>query len=180
MIGVALATESMPPDVARPSCARGSPTPRQPLVRRDSRSSRAVRMTSSRSRRQTTTASLRVPIYDFGETDGRFWFAMPLIEGRTLRHAIGAVPRRWPDLARFCLPIVSRIEAAHRREIIHGDTGALARRSTAPAGRGRMAVAVLFRVRRRLLRRVAANATPPRRLNRRADRSRVTVGHRVP
>ncbi len=62
-----------------------------------------------------------VPVYDFGEDDGRFWFAMAFIEGRTLRHALQAVPRRWPDLAPYFLSAASGVEAAHRRGIVHGD-----------------------------------------------------------
>lgn len=62
-----------------------------------------------------------VPLYEVGEIDGRPYFSMPLVEGRTLamRLADGPLPQR--DAVRLLLPICRAVHYAHQQGILHRD-----------------------------------------------------------
>jgi serine/threonine-protein kinase len=66
-----------------------------------------------------------VPIYDLGTfADGRPFFAMKLVQGRTLAELLGARPTVTDDLARFLKifeTVCQAIGYAHSRRIIHRD-----------------------------------------------------------
>jgi hypothetical protein len=65
-----------------------------------------------------------VPIHDAGETDGRLWLTMRLLEGPSLR---ALVERRGPLLPVHAIallaPIASALDAIHAAGLVHGDVG---------------------------------------------------------
>ncbi|HEY3522090.1 MAG TPA: serine/threonine-protein kinase [Candidatus Limnocylindrales bacterium] len=68
-----------------------------------------------------------VPIYGAGETDGRLWLTMRLLEGPSLRALIerrdGRRPLRPERAIELLAPIASAIDAIHEAGLVHGDVG---------------------------------------------------------
>jgi hypothetical protein len=67
-----------------------------------------------------------VPIYQSGETDGRAWFAMKLIEGGTLAEALRAGkffggPDRFRTAASLMSRMARAVQHAHERGVLHRD-----------------------------------------------------------
>ena len=63
-----------------------------------------------------------LPVFDSGAAPGVLWYAMPYIEGETLRDRIrreGALPVE--DVVRFGRELADALEHAHRRGIVHRD-----------------------------------------------------------
>jgi len=63
-----------------------------------------------------------VSIYQAGESDGRLWFAMEYVEGRTLDQRLseeGAVPE--PEARRIAAEVARALDAALRAGIVHRD-----------------------------------------------------------
>ncbi len=62
-----------------------------------------------------------VPVYDVGRSDGRPYFCMKLIDGKTLaeRLADGPLPPR--EAARILASVSRAIETAHRQGVLHRD-----------------------------------------------------------
>ncbi len=62
-----------------------------------------------------------VTIYDFGESDGNFYIASELVEGRTFRQLLSLEPLPPRDFADIALQIAEGLAAAHAAGIIHRD-----------------------------------------------------------
>jgi tetratricopeptide (TPR) repeat protein len=60
-------------------------------------------------------------IYEIGLTDGRYFIAMELLEGRTLKQKIGKNPLEMDVLMDLAIQIADALEAAHAKGIIHRD-----------------------------------------------------------
>src|SRR5205823_9671569 len=60
-------------------------------------------------------------IYEIGKADGRYFIAMELLEGRTLKQRIGKQPLEIDVLLELALQIADALEAAHAKGIIHRD-----------------------------------------------------------
>jgi predicted esterase len=60
-------------------------------------------------------------IYEIGEVDGRYFLAMELLEGQTLRDRIGGKPLELDELLDFSVQIAEGLDAAHSQGIIHRD-----------------------------------------------------------
>lgn len=60
-------------------------------------------------------------IYEIGQADGRFFIAMELLEGQTLRQRIGHQPLETPLLMELAIQMADALEAAHAKGIIHRD-----------------------------------------------------------
>ncbi len=73
-----------------------------------------------------TTANLQhphlLPLFDSGEADGLLYFAMPYVEGETLRARLER-ERQLPvdEALRIAVAIASALDYAHRRNVIHRD-----------------------------------------------------------
>jgi serine/threonine protein kinase len=76
-------------------------------------------------REARAAASLNHPhictVYDIGEQDGRPFIAMELLEGRTLQQRIDGKPLPHAEALDMALQIVSGLEAAHAKGIVHRD-----------------------------------------------------------
>jgi eukaryotic-like serine/threonine-protein kinase len=72
------------------------------------------------------TASLQhphiLPLFDSGEADGLLWYAMPFVEGETLRARLSR-ERRLPvdDAVRLAREVADALAYAHARGVIHRD-----------------------------------------------------------
>jgi eukaryotic-like serine/threonine-protein kinase len=60
-------------------------------------------------------------IYEIAETDGRFFIAMELMEGQTLKQRISKQPLEMDVLTDLAIQIADALEAAHSKGIIHRD-----------------------------------------------------------
>jgi eukaryotic-like serine/threonine-protein kinase len=60
-------------------------------------------------------------IYEIGQADGRYFIAMELLEGQTLRQRIGKHAMEMDVLTELAIQIADALEAAHSKGIIHRD-----------------------------------------------------------
>jgi len=60
-------------------------------------------------------------IYEIGQADGRYFIAMELLEGQTLRQRIGKQALEIDTLLELAIQIADALEAAHAKGIIHRD-----------------------------------------------------------
>src|ERR1700756_4076418 len=56
-------------------------------------------------------------IHDIGESEGRPFIAMELLEGTTLKHRIGGKPMKTDELLEFGIQIADALDAAHAKGI---------------------------------------------------------------
>ncbi len=62
-----------------------------------------------------------VPIFEIGEHDGRHYFSMAFIEGRSLAQTIAGVPLPPRDAAAIVAEVAGAVQYAHENGIIHRD-----------------------------------------------------------
>ena len=76
-------------------------------------------------REAETISSLNHPhvctLYDIGEHDGRQFLVLELVEGRSLKDAIGDGPLTVPQAVRLASEVADALDAAHARGIVHRD-----------------------------------------------------------
>ena len=60
-------------------------------------------------------------IYEIAQTDGRFFIAMELMEGQTLKQRIGKQALEMDVLTDLAIQIADALDAAHSKGIIHRD-----------------------------------------------------------
>ncbi len=60
-------------------------------------------------------------IYEIGQADGRYFIAMELLEGQTLKQRIGKHALEMDVLMELAIQIADALEAAHSKGIIHRD-----------------------------------------------------------
>ena len=60
-------------------------------------------------------------IYEIGQADGRYFIAMELLEGKTLKQRIGKQAMEMDVLLELAIQIADALEAAHSKGIIHRD-----------------------------------------------------------
>jgi serine/threonine protein kinase len=60
-------------------------------------------------------------VYDVGETDGRIYIAIELVEGTTLRARLAAGPLPAPEALRIARAIATGVARAHEKGIVHRD-----------------------------------------------------------
>jgi serine/threonine protein kinase len=63
-----------------------------------------------------------VPLFDSGSEKGLLWYAMPYVEGETLRNLLGRL-RQLPfhDAVRFTAELAEALDVAHHAGIVHRD-----------------------------------------------------------
>ncbi len=63
-----------------------------------------------------------LPVFDSGDADGLLWYAMPYVEGETLRHRLVRDGRLSLDeTLRLAREVAEALDYAHRRGVIHRD-----------------------------------------------------------
>src|SRR5579871_2469858 len=62
-----------------------------------------------------------IPVFEVGEHDGRDFFTMPFIEGRSLASVLAEGPLPPRESARLVATLAKAVENAHRQGIIHRD-----------------------------------------------------------
>jgi len=63
-----------------------------------------------------------VKVYDFGQTDGIYWYSMQLVDGQTLSGELREKgPLREREVARIAIPLLDALDYSHARGIIHRD-----------------------------------------------------------
>ena len=62
-----------------------------------------------------------LPIYDVDVADGKLYLAEYLVEGETLADRLKRTPLSWKEAIAVLKPIVSALDYAHRRKLIHRD-----------------------------------------------------------
>lgn len=62
-----------------------------------------------------------VTIYEFGKVDKVFYFAMELVEGKTLREMLDAGPLPSPKALQFAMHVADGLAKAHEAGIVHRD-----------------------------------------------------------
>src|SRR5262249_48719161 len=60
-------------------------------------------------------------IHDIGESEGRPFIAMELLEGTTLKHHIGGKAMKAEEMIEFGIQISDALDAAHAKGIVHRD-----------------------------------------------------------
>lgn len=60
-------------------------------------------------------------IYEIGQADARLFLAMELLEGKTLKEAMGAHPMEIHAVLDLCIQIADALDAAHAKGIVHRD-----------------------------------------------------------
>ncbi|KAF0245660.1 MAG: WD40 repeat-containing, partial [Planctomycetota bacterium] len=63
-----------------------------------------------------------IPVHDIGHTDGKMWFTMEYVEGRSLRQRVleeGPLPPR--EAAQVAADVAGALEHAHRAGVVHRD-----------------------------------------------------------
>ncbi len=81
---------------------------------------------AERFRREAALASkLRHPrivgVYAFGEEQGRLYYTMPIVEGRSLRAQVEGGPLPPREGARLLVEVARAIDAAHQQRVVHRD-----------------------------------------------------------
>ena len=62
-----------------------------------------------------------VTVYDFGETDGLYYFMMEYVEGTNLRHLLSTSRLQPPEALAIIPPICAALQFAHNAGVIHRD-----------------------------------------------------------
>jgi serine/threonine protein kinase len=60
-------------------------------------------------------------IYEIDEVAGRYFIAMELLEGRTLKHTIGNRPLPTDQIFELAIQVTDALDAAHSKGIVHRD-----------------------------------------------------------
>jgi len=60
-------------------------------------------------------------VYEIGQSEGRYFIAMELLEGETLKRRIGGQPMEMEALVELATQIADALDAAHAKSIIHRD-----------------------------------------------------------
>jgi serine/threonine-protein kinase len=63
-----------------------------------------------------------LPLFDSGDTAGLLWYAMPVVEGRTLRDRLAqGQPLPVGDAVRLAIEVAGALDFAHRHGVVHRD-----------------------------------------------------------